>query len=283
MSPDTFFCSKADRRLYLLLTPGFLFSLLLLVINDHVLKQLFHNWLTGKLSDVAGLFAFALFWLAVLPSTWGRSILVTSGTIFVIWKTELSEPLLVLLNRLSALSFDRVVDYTDLWALAVLPVASLYARIATPLLYSQLAHTGVAALSLVAFVATSKINIITYSEEDQPTYEFREPAFTLVQVINDRFNPDPMLSFSLLDVFREKRATTTIIFRDSCLHRAHIIVKEKEQGSAVSLGRADHYCSSVHHGDATVHGKDGPVSDAFEKKFIEQVQWGLEERKALRK
>lgn len=274
--------SKADRRLYLLLTPRFLFSLLLLVINDHVLKQLFHNWLTGKLSDVAGLFAFALFWLAVLPSTWGRSILVTSGTIFVIWKTELSEPLLVLLNGLSALSFDRVVDYTDLWALAVLPLASWYARTAAPLIFSQLAPIGVGALSLVAFVATSKINIITYSEEDQPTYEFREPAFTLVQVINDRFNPDPMLSFSLLDVFREKRATTTIIFRQSCIYRAHIIVKEHGQGSTVSLERVDHHCSSALRGENKVSGKDGPITDAFEKEFIEQVQWGLEERKTLR-
>ena len=274
--------SKADRRLYLLLTPAFLFSLLFLVINDHILKQVFHNWLTGKLSDIAGLFAFALFWLAMLPRTWGRRILVSIGAFFVTWKTELSEPLLALLNGLSALSFDRIVDYTDLWALAILPLASWYARTAAPLLFSQFAHTGVAALSLVAFVATSKINVITYSEEDQPTYEFREPAFTLLQVINDRFNPDPMLSFSLFDVFREKRATTTIIFRQSCLRRAHIIVKENGQGSAVSLERVDHYCSAVHRGDATVHGKDGPIADAFEKEFIEQVQWGLEGRKTLR-
>lgn len=275
--------SKADCRLYLLLTPAFLFSLLLLLINDHALKQLFHNWLTGKLSDVTGLFAFALFWLAVLPRTWDRRTLATIGTLFIIWKTELSEPLLYFLNGLSTLSFDRIVDYTDLWAIAALPLASWYAQTAAPLLFSQLAHTGVAALSLLAFVATSRINVITYSEEDQPTYEFREPAFTLLEVINDRFNPDPMLSFSLLDAFREKRATTTIIFRQSCIRRAHIIVKERGQGSAVSLERADHYCSSVHHGDATVHGKDGSVSDAFEKEFIEQVQWGLEEQKALRK
>lgn len=274
--------SQTDRRHYLLLTPAFLFSLLLLVINDHVLKQLFHNWLTGKLSDVAGLFAFALFWLAVLPPTWWRSILVSIGASFVIWKTDLSEPLLHLLNGLSALPFDRVVDYTDLWALAVLPLAFRYAQTAAPLLFPQLAHTGVALLSLVAFVATSKINVITYSEEDQPTYEFREPAFTLLQVINDRFNPDPMLSFSLLDVFREKRATTTIIFRQSCIYRAHIIVKEHGQGSAVSLERVDHHCSSALRGENKVSGKDGPVSDAFEKEFIEQVQWALEVVKTLR-
>ncbi|MCS6319613.1 MAG: hypothetical protein H8K05_17950 [Nitrospira sp.] len=274
--------SKTDLRLHPLLTPAFLFSLLLLVINDHVLKQLFHNWLTGKLSDVAGLFAFALFWLAVFPRTWGRKTLASIGALFIVWKTELSEPLLYLLNRLSTFSFDRIVDYTDLWALAVLPAASWYARTAAPLFLSQLAPIGVGALSLVAFVATSMINIITYSEEDQPTYEFREPAFTLVQVINDRFNPAPTLSFSLLDAFREKRATTTIIFRQSCFYRAHIIVKEHGQGSAVSLERVDHHCSSALRGENKVSGKDGPITDAFEKEFIEQVQWGLEERKTLK-
>lgn len=273
--------STGERRLFLLLSPWFLLSLLCLVVNDHVLKQLFHNWLTGKLSDVAGLFAFTLFWLAMFPRTWERRILLSIGAFFVIWKTEFSEPLLVLLNGLSALAFDRVVDDTDLWALAVLPVASWYARTASPFSPSQLAPIGVGALSLVAFVATSKVNVITYSEEDRPTYEFREPAFTLLQVINDRFSPDPMLSFSLLDVFREKHAATTIIFGQSCLYRAHIIVKEHGHGSAVSLERADHHCSSVHRGDATAQGKDGPVSDAFEKWFVEQVQWSLEERKAL--
>lgn len=274
--------SNAAGRVYLLLSPGFLLSLLILVVNDHVLKQLFHNWLTGKLSDVAGLFAFALFWLAVLPRTWGRNILVSVGIFFVIWKTELSEPLLLLLNGFSTLSFDRVVDYFDLWALAVLPVASWYARTASPLFLSQLAPIGVGALSLVTFVATSKLNVITYSEENQPTYEFSEPAFTLLQVINDRFNPDPMLSFSLLDAFREKRAATTITLKQSCIYRAHIVVKEHGQGSAVSLERVDHHCSSVLRGESKVSGKDGPVSDAFEKKFIEQVHWGLEERKTLR-
>ena len=272
---------KANRRLFLLLTPAFLSSVLLLLINDHVLKQLFHNWLTGKLSDVAGLFAFTLFWLAVLPRTWSRKTLASIGVLFIIWKTELSEPLLYFLNGLSPLSFDRIVDYTDLLALTALPLASWYTRTVKPLLFSQLAHTGVAALSLLAFVATSRINVITYSEEDQPTYEFREPAFTLLQAINDRFNPDPTLSFSLLDVFREKRATTTIILKQSCIYRAHIVVKEHGQGSAVSLERADHHCSYTPPENAAVHGRDGPVSDAFEKAFIEQVQWELDERKTL--
>jgi hypothetical protein len=41
--------------------PLALFAIVLLVINDHVLKRLFPGVLTGKLSDVAGLLFFPLF------------------------------------------------------------------------------------------------------------------------------------------------------------------------------------------------------------------------------
>ncbi len=37
-----------------ILSPWFLISVLLLLINDHLLKDLYGNWVTGKLSDVAG-------------------------------------------------------------------------------------------------------------------------------------------------------------------------------------------------------------------------------------
>ena len=47
------------RRLDALLRPAFLAALGLLVLNDGLLKPLFHNALTGKLSDFAGVFAFA--------------------------------------------------------------------------------------------------------------------------------------------------------------------------------------------------------------------------------
>ena len=46
----------------------FLAALLLLLINDFLFKAAYHNWLTGKLSDVAGLFAWTFFWCVVLPA-----------------------------------------------------------------------------------------------------------------------------------------------------------------------------------------------------------------------
>ena len=48
--------------------PGAVLSLVLLVLNDHVLKQAWPGWVTGKLSDVAGLVVAPLLLAAVLAT-----------------------------------------------------------------------------------------------------------------------------------------------------------------------------------------------------------------------
>ena len=50
----------------LLLSPWALVSVAVILINDHVLKDAFGNTLTGKLSDIAGVFLFPLLLLSVL-------------------------------------------------------------------------------------------------------------------------------------------------------------------------------------------------------------------------
>ncbi|MFE4500273.1 hypothetical protein ACFRFQ_10450 [Rhodococcus sp. NPDC056743] len=50
----------------LLLSPWALVSVATVLINDHVLKDAFGNTLTGKLSDIAGVFLFPLLLLSVL-------------------------------------------------------------------------------------------------------------------------------------------------------------------------------------------------------------------------
>ena len=52
-----------------LASPGFALALVVLVLNDHVLKQAYPGWVTGKLSDVAGL-VFAPVLLGVLLTAW---------------------------------------------------------------------------------------------------------------------------------------------------------------------------------------------------------------------
>ena len=54
-------------RLQSLASPAFITALALLVVNDFALKGLFHNALTGKVSDFAGLFALTLFVATLWP------------------------------------------------------------------------------------------------------------------------------------------------------------------------------------------------------------------------
>ena len=263
---------EPDKRLHLLLSPGFILCLTALILNDHIAKAVFHNWLTGKISDVAGLFAFALFWCAVAPR-WKRSIFVAILACFMVWKTELSDPIIHLFNRSSMLAFDRVVDYSDLLALSVLPLAFWYERRPVRPLFSEAMPLGVAVLSVFAFMATSRMHVIEY-EDPLPTYIFSRNAWETLTAINEHFDPDPLLSFSLLDALSsQKAATTTIRFKDSCLYNARIIVKSRGDGSEISLMKANHHCQGRGGKfDETVGGKDGPVSDAFEKVFIESLR-----------
>ncbi len=62
------------RTAELLLHPLILAAIALMLLNDHVLKQHFGGWVTGKLSDVAGLSYFPV-WLyalciCLMPNRW---------------------------------------------------------------------------------------------------------------------------------------------------------------------------------------------------------------------
>jgi hypothetical protein len=105
----------------LLLHPLFLTSLFLLVTNDLYWKYEYGNWLTGKLSDFAGLVVLPVFLSALFPR-YRKAAVVGSGLFFVWWKMPLSEPVILFLNGMQ-IPVQRVVDGWDLLALAVLPVS----------------------------------------------------------------------------------------------------------------------------------------------------------------
>lgn len=115
------------RQFNLLLHPLFLVSLFLLLLNDISLKYEFHNGFTGKLSDLAGLFVFTLFWMAIFPNR-KRQVAVITGITFTWWKSSLSSSFIQSWNEVMPLPIARVVDYWDLTALIMLPLAWLLAR-----------------------------------------------------------------------------------------------------------------------------------------------------------
>lgn len=168
-----------------LLSTGFLTGLFVLLLNDFVLKQQFHNSLTGKLSDLAGLFIFPLFLTALLPH-WRKHIYFATAAGFAFWKSTYAEPVIDQLNVFLPFSIGRTVDMTDLAALLVLPLSysyklSHFRNEVEPVLAmrKRLAVYAVGLISIFAFTATSfkDDQTIYYHKE----YEFNIPREVLIQ------------------------------------------------------------------------------------------------------
>src|SRR5688572_16072494 len=110
------------KRSDLITSRPFLIGLSVLLVNDFYFKTVFHITITEKLSDFAGLFVFALFWIAIFPQ-FARGLCLILGTAFVFWKSAYSQPVLDGWNAVGMFHLGRTVDLSDLIALSVLPLA----------------------------------------------------------------------------------------------------------------------------------------------------------------
>jgi hypothetical protein len=138
-------------NLRILTSTAFLIGLILLLLNDFVFKGLYGNWITGKLSDFAGLFIFPLFWTAFFPK-FKKHIFISIALIFLWWKSPFSGSFIHFCNEFLAYPIARVVDYTDLLALFILPIAYYY----NPKSFLKINPVGLALVSAFAFAATSR-------------------------------------------------------------------------------------------------------------------------------
>lgn len=132
----------------------FIISLIVLLLNDLFFKQFYNNWLTGKLSDVAGLFIFPLFWATLVPKHKNKIFWLT-GLAFIYWKSPYSQLFINSWNNLGLITIHRVVDYTDLIALAILPVGYYYEIKKESYKFIKINPILPFALSAFAFMATS--------------------------------------------------------------------------------------------------------------------------------
>lgn len=105
----------------------FILGLIILILNDHLLKWEFSNWLTGKLSDFIGLLIFPMFLQFLFPRIGKLSSLVT-GLFFIFWKLPVSENFINAYNRIAIIPIVRIVDYSDLIALSILPFAHFFTQ-----------------------------------------------------------------------------------------------------------------------------------------------------------
>lgn len=160
------------RQCILFLHPIFLFSIVLLLLNDFYLKYAFHNWLTGKLSDFTGLFIFPVFF-SIFFTRHKIHIYIITALLFIWWKSSFSSAFILLLNEKLSLPVERAVDYTDFIALIVLPFAyRLKEPVFADSLMKSLAVKTVAIISFFSFCATSlpKHLMYHYYEENVVSY-----------------------------------------------------------------------------------------------------------------
>ncbi len=170
-----------SRKWSILGSPGFILGLALLLLNDHWWKYEFHNIVTGKLSDFAGLFIFPMFFAVILPRIKKHIYWITTIG-FIFWKSPASEFLIEGWNSIGIFSVVRVIDYTDLLALMMLPPSYLYyERIKKTTL--QFNPIPVILISSFAFIATSqgseKIDYKKRYEFDYSLDTLREKIFYL--------------------------------------------------------------------------------------------------------
>lgn len=145
------------RRNLNILTSGlFLTSLVVLIVNDFFLKYMYPGFVTGKLSDFAGLIAFSLFFSAFFID-YRKVVHIATGLIFIYWKSQFSQPLIDIFHDLNLIYINRTVDYWDLLALTSLPVS--YTYLSKPktskFRYRKILLYPISVISMVAFTATT--------------------------------------------------------------------------------------------------------------------------------
>ncbi|MFH6949540.1 hypothetical protein ACHRV6_13680 [Flavobacterium sp. FlaQc-51] len=138
------------KKLNRLAHPVFLVSLLILLLNDLIFKTVFHNYLTGKLSDFVGLLVFPFFWSVLFPKRI-KEIHIAVALFFVFWKSPFSE------TFVDFLGFYRVVDFSDNMALISILVSFWLLKQESVIYKVQPIFLKlIFLLSCFSFVATSK-------------------------------------------------------------------------------------------------------------------------------
>ncbi len=111
---------KASRNRNLILNYIFILCVIILFFNDHFFKHMFANWLTGKLSDIAGIIILPLILTYVFPKIKTHSVWI-SALLFLFWKSPYSENIIRFYNHFALIPITRIVDYSDVLVIVFLP------------------------------------------------------------------------------------------------------------------------------------------------------------------
>jgi hypothetical protein len=182
--------------------PLFLCSVSLLVLNDWLFKSVFHNELTGKLSDFAGLFAFPFLFSVLFPK---KKLFIHIVTVigFLLWNSPISQGLIDFFNG-CRMPINRTIDYTDNIAL----ISVVFSYFALKSSYCFQFHPVMKkvwiVLSCAAFIATSLppreireyvVMDKTYQFDISKEYLLNKLNFIQMELIKKNFSNSPDIRF----------------------------------------------------------------------------------------
>lgn len=172
--------SAVQVALRALAHPASLAAIALLLLNDHFLKTEIPGWLTGKLSDFAGLFFFPFLLAVLVGSVWKRPTPLTVGKLaFATTAVWFAAAKATLLGHQLTSEFASVLlganviitpDPTDLLALlSLLPAWLLWNR------SMELAHAPISAHAVIPAVVVAALGVMATSpmEESLGVYQIR--------------------------------------------------------------------------------------------------------------
>jgi hypothetical protein len=242
----------------------FILGLILLLTNDFFLKAEFAGPVTGKLSDISGLFIFPFFW-SVFFEKQKLKIYILTACAFVMWKLPVTSGIINSFNDAFGTSFSRVIDYTDLLAMCVMPVSywHLNRKLMSGENYSAVtvAPILIGSISLFAFVASSQP-----TKEVKPNMQIRKTFVVNVdkrELFEDILEPATGTSDNI------DAAAVDSLFVIDFIHRGHNL---RASVNVVSLGSKKTKIEFISLDSYTVTGKVFKGLDENRIKEIEDLK-----------
>jgi hypothetical protein len=174
------------RNKNLILNYVFLCCLIILFLNDHIFKFQYTSWFTGKLSDIVGIILFPMLLAYLLPKLKENSIFA-AGLFFTFWKSPFSESFIKIYNVISPIPIHRIVDYSDLLVLSLLPIPYFLIKNINILEQFSLKKTNAFAVllpTILVLMSTSQMRTYTYSPETG-VLTFRDIQFEIRKTKED--------------------------------------------------------------------------------------------------
>ena len=283
------------NNLKILTSYWFMTGLILLLLNDFIFKEMYGNWLTGKLSDFTGLFIFPLFWTALFPKNKNKIFLFTA-LFFIFWKSPYSERFIDYWNMLIFFKITRVVDYSDCIALFILPIAFQYECKNNTNKHLKLNPAYPLILSAFSFMATSLPNHVVEVEKEY-TFEFSKDTLSRriynLPFIDNYFRDNYRMDSTGL-FYVDLNGSDTIVSENELVNRfvqdtmilpvkedfciggydARITLSGDDQISNIKLLEFYHRCRKNEADKSSLTGKDvtEKLTNSFENKVIEELK-----------